>query len=261
MAEKESSLVTESNEFGVLLLDVGIALMQAGASTGRTRILMYRFAEVYQCEPHIIIGSRAISLVLTDQLGNTTFSGIRRTSMLGVDFSIISGVNKLSRMAAEQRLSLGDLSKQLAKYQVPGHYKRIWVLSFVSLAGASFCYNFRGTYIEMAITFGATFFGLFIKQQLTKSKVSPYTCTYAAAVAASVFTGFFQISGLTSSPIIAFSTGVLFLIPGVPLINSFIDLIEGYTSNGIVRGVTALIHVLAIALGLLTTIIILNLKR
>jgi uncharacterized membrane protein YjjP (DUF1212 family) len=50
----------------------------------------------------------------------------------------------------------------------------------------------------------------------------------------------------------AFATSVLFLIPGVPLINSFSDLIDGNIMNGIVRGVNGLIIAFAIALGLLT---------
>jgi uncharacterized membrane protein YjjP (DUF1212 family) len=112
----------------------------------------------------------------------------------------------------------------------------------------------------MIITFGATFCGLFGKQQLAKSNVNPYFCTYVAAAIASLVTAFFHITGLITFPVNAFSTCVLFLVPGVLLINSFTDLMDGNTINGVVRGVNALIHVLAIALGLLTTIVCLNLR-
>jgi uncharacterized membrane protein YjjP (DUF1212 family) len=54
----------------------------------------------------------------------------------------------------------------------------------------------------------------------------------------------------------AFATSVLFLIPGVPLINSFSDLIDGNLQNGIVRGLNGLIISFVIALGLLTTVLI-----
>jgi uncharacterized membrane protein YjjP (DUF1212 family) len=54
----------------------------------------------------------------------------------------------------------------------------------------------------------------------------------------------------------AFATSILFLIPGVPLINSVIDLMDGYIINGIDRGINALIHAFAIAAGLATIILI-----
>jgi uncharacterized membrane protein YjjP (DUF1212 family) len=48
----------------------------------------------------------------------------------------------------------------------------------------------------------------------------------------------------------ALSTCVLFLVPGVPLINCLTDLVDGYIINGIDRGVNALMHAMAIAFGL-----------
>jgi len=77
---------------------------------------------------------------------------------------------------------------------------------------------------------------------------------------ASLFTATFHQAGLGMSLEHAFSTCVLFLIPGVPLINAFTDLLDGNILNGMVRGVNALLFALAIAFGLLTTIIIYNLN-
>jgi uncharacterized membrane protein YjjP (DUF1212 family) len=252
--------VNESNALGALLLDIGISLLQAGANNGRIRTSMSELAAVYHYLPHITIGSNSVSLVLNDAAGNTVFNDLRSTSVHGINFSVISAMSGLGRMAAEKGWSVQELKKEFIKCQAPGHYPRLIILCFVSLAGAAFCYTFGGGYMEMIITFSATFCGLFVKQQLTKTNFNPYICTYIAATAASLFTGLFHITGLIISPMSAFSTCVLFLIPGVLLINSFSDLIEGSTVNGIVRGVNALIHILAIALGLLTTIVILNLK-
>jgi uncharacterized membrane protein YjjP (DUF1212 family) len=57
--------------------------------------------------------------------------------------------------------------------------------------------------------------------------------------------------GIGDTPEHALATSVLFLIPGVPLINSFTDLIDGNTLNGIVRGINGFIMAFAIALGLM----------
>lgn len=255
----KADVITESKEVGALLLDIGISLLNSGASCSRIRITMTRFALTYQYVPHIAIGPKSVSLTLNDKNGITIFNGIRSTPVQGVDFKIISGISRLSWAATKEKLSVEELKSEFYKLNVSIHYPRIIILCFVSLAGAAFCYTFGGTRIEMLITFGATFSGLFVKQQLVKYSFNPYICTYLAAVVASLFIATFRMAGLTITLENAFSTCVLFLIPGVPLINSFTDLIDGNILNGMIRGMNALLHALAIAFGLSTTIIIYNL--
>jgi uncharacterized membrane protein YjjP (DUF1212 family) len=251
---------TEPKELGALLLDIGVSLLKAGATCSRIRITMTRFALTYEYTPHITIGPKSVSLTLNDENGLTQFTGSRSTPAQGVDFKMISGISRLSWTTSRENLPVQQLKVELSKLHMVKHYPRIIILCFVSLAGAAFCYTFGGNYIEMLVTFGATFSGLFVRQQLLKYEFNPYLCAYIAAVVASLFTGAFHMAGLNITLENAFSTCVLFLIPGVPLINSFTDLIDGNILNGMVRGVNALIYALAIAFGLVTTIIIYHLN-
>lgn len=254
----EAEGITEAKQLGALLLDIGISLLNSGASCSRIRITMTRFASIYRYVPHISVGPKSVSLTLNDKNGITVFNGIRSTAAQGVDFKIISAVGRLSWATAKEKLSVQELKRKFCTLAVSIHYPRIIILCFVSVAGAAFCYTFGGTRIEMLITFGATFCGLFVKQQLIRNSFNPYICTYVAAVVASLFTATFRMAGLAITLENAFSTCVLFLIPGVPLINSFTDLIDGNILNGIVRGVNALLHALAIAFGLVTTMLLYN---
>jgi uncharacterized membrane protein YjjP (DUF1212 family) len=256
----ELNTISEPKQLGALLLDIGISLLNSGASCSRIRIAMTRVASVYDYVPHVSIGPKSVSLTLNNKNGITIFTGTRSTPAQGVNFKIISGIGKLTWTIFERKLSIQELRDELNRLQVPSHYPRIIILFFVALAGAAFCYTFGGNAIEMLITFGATFCGLFVKQQLTKYSVNQYMCTYVAALVASLFAGAFHVAGLSLNPVSAFSTCVLFLIPGVPLINCFTDLIDGNILNGVVRGVNALMTALAIAFGLSTTIIIYNLN-
>jgi uncharacterized membrane protein YjjP (DUF1212 family) len=255
----EQNLI-DGNTFGTLLLGIGISLSQAGANNARIRIAISQLAALYHYIPDITVGPGSISLALSDAAGNIVFQAARTTAVHGIDFTKISLLSGLGRQAAEKGWSVLELKEEFMKCQAPGHYPRLTILLFVSLSGAAFCYTFGGGYAEMAVAFGATLCGLFLKQQMTRSNVNPYVRTYLAALSASLFTGLFHATGLIFSPVNAFSTCVLFLVPGVPLINSFIDIIEENTLSGIAGGVMALIHILAIALGLSTTIILLNLK-
>lgn len=256
----ELNSISTHKQLGALLLDVGVSLLSSGANCSRIRITMTRFASAYGYLPHISIAPKSISLTLNNEHGLTIFNGTRSTPAQGVNFKVISGITKLSWAAAKKEPPIDELRNELDKVQATKHYDRLIVLFSVSLAGAAFCYTFGGSWIEMLITFGATFCGLFVKQQLAKYSFNPYVCTYGAALVASLFTGAFHQAGLNITLEHAFSTCVLFLIPGVPLINCFTDLIDGNILNGIVKGVNALIYALAIAFGLSTTIIIYNLN-
>jgi uncharacterized membrane protein YjjP (DUF1212 family) len=51
---------------------------------------------------------------------------------------------------------------------------------------------------------------------------------------------------------------VLFLVPGVPLINSVTDLMDGNIQNGMVRAMNGLMIAFSIAMGLFAVKMILN---
>ena len=103
----------------------------------------------------------------------------------------------------------------------------------------------------MMVTFLATFTGLFVRQEVTKKEFNYYLCVFIASFAASLISGLFRKLGVGDTMEHAFTASVLFLIPGVPLINSFSDLLDGNILNGMVRGINGLLIAFAITLGLL----------
>jgi len=250
----------EAKELGSLLLDVGVNLLSSGASCSRIRITMRRLATFFNYKAHISVAPKSISLTLNDDTDNAIFSGMRSIAAQGVNFKTISGISRLSWQALEQDFSVQQIRDELNRLLTLPHYPRLVILFFVSLAGSGFCFTFGGKLPEMVITFGATFCGLFIRQEAIKKKFNPYICAFMGSLVASLFAGAFVKAGLDINFEHAFATSVLFLIPGVPLINCFTDLIDGNILNGLIRGINALMFALAIALGLLSAMLIYNLK-
>jgi len=250
----------EANELGTLLLEVGINLLGSGASCSRIRITMRRLASTYNYTPHISIAPKSVSLTLEQEDDHAVFTGMRTIPVQGINFKVISGISRLSWDAVEGKYSLMQIREELNRLLALPHYPRLVILFFVSLAGAGFCFTFGGKLPEMLIAFGATFCGLFVRQEAAKNKFNPYICVFMGSLVASLIAGAFAKAGLNINVEHAFATSVLFLIPGVPLINCFTDLIDGNILNGIVRGVNALLFAMAIAFGLLATMLIYNLK-
>jgi uncharacterized membrane protein YjjP (DUF1212 family) len=247
----------EAADLGNFLLKAGAALIKAGAGSNRVVINIMRFAAAYGFEAQVNPGTRYISVSLFTEQQEAVFSGSRSMPALpGVNFKVITAISQLSWDLTKRKLSLTDADSELDHAIQKPEYHRVIILLLVGLAGAAFCFTFGGTSIEMGIAFMATVAGLFLRQELNRRKFNSYIVTYVSAVFASLIIGVFWKAGIESRLDHAFATAILFLIPGVPLINSFIDLMDGYIMNGIDRGINGLMHSFAIAAGLATVLYI-----
>jgi uncharacterized membrane protein YjjP (DUF1212 family) len=240
-------------ELGNILLRIGTSLLHAGASSNRVLKNVKRMASAFGYEAHVDLATRVISITLDDSSrAEHVFTGSRSApSMPGADFKVITGISHLSWTAVEKSISVDELRTEYERVIEPDPYSRPVILGLVGLAGASFCYIFGGSWVEMAITFVATVSGLFVRQQLQRKKYNPYLTTFVSAAWATLVIALFSLF-ISTHLDHAFATGILFLIPGVPFIIAFIDMIDGYIINGLDRGVHATIHSFAIATGLAT---------
>ncbi len=249
---------SNTSEVGSILLDVGAALMSSGASTHRTRLTLERLASGLGFKIELLITQRALMVTVIDKDQEHFFSSLKRTSPHRVNFKIVSGISRMSWKVLDGNWTLEQVKVELRRLKKLPNYPQWVELTTVGLAGAAFCHIFGGGIIEMAVAFTATFAGLFVRHSAIKKKFNPYVSVYFAALTASLIAGLAEFFNLGSNPDAAFSTAVLFLVPGVPLINSVTDMMDGNIQNGIVRMVNGLIIALAIALGVFTVRILIN---
>jgi len=241
-----------------VLLEVGAMLMGAGANTGRIRVTINRIAHSLGYQVELLITHRAIMLSVIDDDGEFYTSKLKRTPPHGVNFKILSGISRMSWRVQDEDWALDQINQELNRLRSLAHYPRYQILLLVALAGASFCRLFGGGWLEMSVAFVATFFGLFVRQEATKKKFNPYIVVFMAALAASIVLGASMVLGIGEHHELDFAPSVLCLIPGVQLINSFTDMIDGNISIGIVRGANGLIIAFCIALGMLVAKVIFN---
>ena len=247
---------TRIQEIGSLLLEIGTHLMSSGASSNRVRITVDRIAEVFQCDAEMLVTNRALMLTVYDHETNEYFSRVKRTTPHGVNFKLVSGISRMSWRIVEEKWDVEQIKADLKRLTSLPHYPRILTLSLVALAGASFCRLFGGNALEMLCTFIATFIGLFVRQESHKLHFNSYLCVLFASITASLIAGLGIKMGVSTTLEHAFAASVLFLIPGVPLINTFTDIIDGNILNGLVRGINALVIIFMIALGLLSAMLL-----
>ncbi len=252
------TLKEDAQIVGSILLETGSLLMSSGASTNRIRVTLARIAKGLGYGTELLITHRALMLTIIEKEQQHFFSRLKRTSPHGVNFRIVSGISHLSWNVLEQKWTVAQISAELKRLKSLPHYPRLVILALVGLAGSAFCRIFGGGYIEMTVAFIATFAGLFVRQEAIKFKFNPYLCVFFAAFTASFIAGLAENFQIGAQPDKAFATSVLFLVPGVPLINSVTDLLEGNIQNGMVRAMNGLMIAFSIAMGLFSVKMILN---
>lgn len=239
-----------------VLLEAGTMLMESGANTGRIRVTVNRIVHSLGYQVELLITHRALMVSVIDDEGKFYSSKLKRTQPHGVNFKVLSGISRMSWRVQVEDWDLDQIKQELARLKSLPHYPRWQILLLVSLSGTAFCRLFGGGWVEMQVAFIATFAGLFVRQEAIKKNFNPYICVLAASVTASLISGLCVKLGIGDQPELAFATSVLFLVPGVPLINSFTDLIDGNVSTGIARGTNGLLIAFSIALGLLAAMVI-----
>lgn len=128
----------------------------------------------------------------------------------------------------------------------------IFVLLTVGLANASFCRLFGGDWTAMSIVFTSTLVGFAAKQRMQAHGLSHFLTFIISSFLASLCASIALHFDCTSET--ALATSVLFLVPGVPLINGVIDIVEGHILIGCSRLINALLLIICIAVGMSATL-------
>jgi len=242
-------------QLGEVLLEIGALLMASGANTARIKITVDRIASAFGCFAELLVTHHALMMTLTYPDQHKVFTSVKWVPGMHLNFNLISDISTMSWQIVLEKWPVERISQELLALNRKPLYPRTMVLLLVALAGASFCRLFGGNLTEMVAVFVASFCGLFVRQEAIKLKFNFYVAIFFAAATASLVAGSYFYFHPTEEYSHAFSTSVLFLIPGVPMIHAISDLLDGNTINGVTRGVNVLIMAFAIALGLMVALL------
>lgn len=235
------------------IADYSAHLMGAGVHTSRVVRNSKRIGEAFDVEVKLSVFHKNIILAIVDKETNETRNQVVDIPAHPISFEHNSELSALSWEAVDQNLSLEELTAKYKKIISAPMIHPLFVLILVGFANASFCKLFGGDIISMGIVFSATLTGLFLKQQMQKKKINHYVTFIVCAFVASLCASTSLIFDTTSE--IALATSVLYLVPGVPLINGVIDVVEGYVLTGFARLTEASLLIISIAIGLSFTLL------
>lgn len=237
--------VKEMSDF---LSDYSVMLFGSGATCIRMERNVRRIAETMGMEAEFSIWPRHIHLTVRD--GDENLTTVVAIKDIPISFAKISLLSRMSWQMADGHLGFRAARRTL---QVIGRTAGTgpWqLLLLVPLANASFCRLFGGDITAMIIVFCSTFAGYLMKQLLAEKKTDVriifIICAFISSVIAS--TGF--LFSLGTTPYIAVATSVLYLVPGIPFINSFCDMLDRHYLCSLGRMMNAIVLSACLSIGL-----------
>ncbi|WP_314986315.1 threonine/serine exporter family protein [uncultured Campylobacter sp.] len=235
-------------------------MLSIGTYTARIERCVRRIADAYGYEASLMIFVRHFIISVMDPADNS----IRRTyvktgAATQISFDLISELSALSWEIYDEKIPLARAKAAFTQILTSQKRNFAKTLVLLSVANAAFCELFGGDGGAMALVFAATAFGICARYLLSKFKINLKIQYIAVSFAVSFIVSLGARYGLSATPDVAVGSSILFLIPGVWLINSVFDILNENMLVGISRGLNTGLLIICIAIGLFLTLSISNL--
>ena len=249
-------------EISDLLLDLATTLMACGSHTSRIVRNVNRAADCFGCSTDITIFQKNITMTLRDNRdGGIRLTAVKKITPHPIDFRIISSISSLTWYAYDNLISLEEFRRRYHEIVTRPRYPAPLVTLLVALANACFCRIFTGDLTAMGLVFAGTWAGFSVRTYLGRGKTNPLVIFIISSFLSSfIVAAAGRLGAPTDTAQIAIGSSVLFLIPGVPLMNGVIDVLEGHVLAGVSRLITATIFIVCITIGLSMTLLLLGIN-
>ena len=124
------------------------------------------------------------------------------------------------------------------------------------MSNACFCALFGGDLFACLLVALDTAAGFYLRKFLIGRGLNHYVAITLAAISIAIPALGIYLGCPTETGSMALATSVLYLIPGVPLINGIIDIVEGHTLSGTSRLIHGALIIHSIACGMAITLFI-----
>lgn len=240
--EKETQRVLD------LLTEIGELMMVSGAHTARIIRNLERFAKGlgYNCE--LVLTYTGIVISIYKENKHKAHTLARTVKDKGINFETISEISILSWDVLENKISIDEIKSRLKQVRARKVYTNFQLYFWAPFASVALCMLFDGDWIQSIIVYISTFIGFYARRNMI---LRHHNHLMAFFVASTISISIIQFAGQFFNVQIkeALIVSILYLIPGVVMINSFIDYLEGYFESGTARFIYFSMAILMLAFG------------
>ncbi|WP_196599256.1 threonine/serine exporter family protein [Pectinatus frisingensis] len=239
-----------------LILKTGQILMENAADTNRITRTMKRVAAFMRINLdafHIHITYTTIMVNINGD--NQSVTKFQKCIKHGVDMTKISAVSKLSWRAIKKNYTLEDYERDLkAIMYAKKQYSRVFIALGAGLACGGFCKLFGGDWAAFLYTAVCASLGFEVRRYCRKFSINPYASIAIASFASTVLAYFVHFLPGSVTPWHPLLACALFIVPGIPLINSVEDMLDNYIVSGMTRAVNTILMVFSMSFGIVFAI-------
>ncbi|MDE6342044.1 MAG: threonine/serine exporter family protein [Muribaculaceae bacterium] len=236
----------------IFLSEYAAWLLGSGATCIRMERNISRMAGTWNCRAEMTILPRHIHITVSHPEHSDSYTYIIATHEMPISFEINTLLSRLSWEISDRKLSLMEAKKKFQEVIGTPGTNRWLMLILAACANASFCRLFSGDMEAVGVIFLTTLAGFFLKQELGRRKVDVRLTFILCAFVSSVLASGAAVFHLGTTPETAVGTSVLYLVPGIPFLNSFSDMLAGHYICSFGRLVHAVVLTCCLSLGLLS---------
>lgn len=262
----KTNIMNKSNDINVMrgiasfLAEYAALLLGCGSTCIRIEKNTKRIAEAFEVNLDIFIMPAHVSVSVWSSDRKGAVMAQRKTASCGISFDLNTRLSQLSWEIADYNLDLPTAVAHFESIKATKPTGKWEVLILTSLANSAFCRLFGGDWFAMLIVLVSTLAGYRLKQIMLEDGCDiRLTFLCASFFSASISAGG-HIFNIGTTPELAIGTSVLYLIPGVPYINSVSDMIYRHYLCAFSRFLDAAVLTACLSAGLCVGMLILGLR-
>ncbi len=260
IAECEKGEDTTLKEICLFLSEYSAWLLGSGATSIRLEKNVRRMAESMGCHAEMTILPRHIHMTVFLPDHSDSYTYIIATHPMPISFDINTKLSRLSWSMADDHLTLEQAKERFDSIIKTRPANKYLVLFLASCANAAFCRLFTGDWAAVGVVFLSTLIGFYLKQMLTEHKIDVRLVFIICAFISSILASSATLFSFGHTPDIAVGTSVLYLVPGIPFLNSFSDMLNGHYICAFGRFLHAVVLTCCLSLGLCGGMLLMNLS-
>lgn len=247
-------------EICLFLSEYSAWLLGSGATSIRLERNVRRMAQALGCEAEMTILPRHIHMTVCLPDHSECYTYIIATHPMPISFDINTRLSRLSWSMADDRIGIAEAKAKFNEIISTSPANKYLVLFLASCANAAFCRLFTGDWAAVATVFLSTLAGFYLKQVLSEHKIDVRMIFIICAFVSSVLASTAGLFSLGHTPDVAVGTSVLYLVPGIPFLNSFSDMLDGHYICAFGRFMNAIVLTCCLSLGLCGGMMMMNLS-
>lgn len=202
----------------------------------------------------------ANGIIVTTLFEHHSLTTSRRCPVQGVNFSVVAQIQQLVIEVEKQGATATHVYRLLKTQVHSSTYHPQWVRLMVAISCASFARLSGGDGVVMAVTFVAAYLGISVRHFLHGLHLNVFIIFIGSAFAATLVSALAYRFHLGNDPHYAMAASVLLLVPGVPLMNSFSDILKGHANMGFGRWLLATVMTLGACMGMVFAMMVMNIN-